>query len=302
MTLSDKTAAVLCAGGTGSRMWPATHALNKHLLPLYNKPLAYYPLSLLMLVGVRDICMVTNPRDELQFRSLFSDGRKWGISIRHIQQATPNGIVGCLSAAAQDVDGRNVLLMLGDNFFYGPGLPRLVAQVKGSNRAVIFCTHVSDSRAFARVETGSGGEVLSIEEKPPGGGPGLIAAGLYYFPADVWQQIGRVTESTRGEMEITSVIQIYLDSDRLDAVVLPRGSVWLDCGTAADLQEASNLVKTLEERGGHLVGSPEEIAWRLGWISDDQLRQAAMTAAQSDYARKLLGLLGSSTSSSCRPE
>jgi len=272
-------------------MWPTTTALNKHLLPVFNKPLIYYPLSLLMLVGVRDIGVVTSPTDDLQFRSLLSDGSQWGLSVSLSYQHSPNGIVGCLACAESQFGGRDVYLMLGDNFFYGPGLPRLVAQVKGVDRAAIFLTHVADTSAFARVDVAKDGRIASIEEKPIDGGPGYAATGLYHFPADVWQRVEGVGQSHRGELEVTSLLQTYLDEDRLDSIVLPRGSAWLDCGTALDLQEASNLVRILEERGGHLVGSPEEIAWRSGWISDDQLYSAAMSASQSDYSRKLLQLL-----------
>ena len=262
------TVGVICAGGSGSRLWPLTIALNKHLLPVYNKPMIHYPLSVLMLAGIRDIVVVSDEQSIAVFKLALGDGTQWGLSLHYRVQAKSDGILGCLLSAEDIIEGRSICVILGDNFFYGSYLSTFLNKSRALVQATIITTEVADPKPFAVVIRDRLGNVQSIVEKPENPVSSEVVTGLYFFPQDCLERARKIKPSDRGEHEITDLNLSYLEDDALGTERLPRGTIWLDCGTHSDLLRASSLVHDLEELQGIRISSLEEIAWRRGWLRD----------------------------------
>lgn len=283
---------ILLAGGTGSRLWPLTRTLSKQLLPVYDKPMVYYPLSTLMLAGVQDVLVISTPRDLGQFQALLGDGSQWGMEIQYATQDQPRGIAHALIIAENFIRNQRCSLILGDNIFYGPGLGvSLASRGRSDEQAHIFAYEVADPRDYAVVTLDVDGNPLSLMEKPTNPGSRWAVPGLYFYPIGVSDVARGLRPSRRGELEITSVNDWYLSQGRLTVTELPRGTAWMDTGTHAALYEASTYVRVLEERQGTKVSCPEEIAWRQGWITDDELSTLAAPLLASGYGHYLMGLL-----------
>lgn len=282
---------IVLAGGTGSRLWPITRAVCKQLLPIYDKPLVYYPLSTLMQVGIRDILVITTPADSEQFHRLLGDGSQFGISLSYASQPRPEGLAQAFVISADFIADEPIALVLGDNIFHGVGLGAELAHHATVDGAHVFAYQVARPSDYGVIELGTGGEPISIEEKPTRPRSNFAVPGLYFFSSDVVGVAGELTPSARGELEITDVIDVYLQQRRLQVSVLPRGTAWLDTGTFASLVHASEFVRVVEERQGLKVGCPEEIAWRSGWITDAALASQAETLSRSGYGDYLRGLL-----------
>jgi glucose-1-phosphate thymidylyltransferase len=282
---------IVLAGGTGSRLWPITRAISKQLMPVYDKPMLFYPLSTLMMAGIRDILVITTPEDSAQFQRLLGDGSGFGISVSYAVQPEPKGLAQAFTIGADFIGDDRVALVLGDNIFHGPGLGTQLARLTTVEGGHIFAYHVGQPSAYGVVELADDGTVLSIEEKPAKPRSSYAVTGLYFYDNDVVEIARQLTPSARGELEITAVNQAYLDRGSLAVSVLPRGTAWLDTGTFASLVQASEFVRVVEERQGWKIGCPEEIAWRNGWISEGQLREHAADLASSGYGDYLLMLL-----------
>ncbi len=282
---------VLLAGGRGTRLGAASLAVNKHLLPVFDKPLIYHPLSTLMLAGVRDVTIVTNPGDTEVLRQVFEEGEHLGIAISYVVQSEPRGVVhGLLQAASGETAGP-VVLILGDNVFHGTEVGLSLSSAYVEDSATVFGVHVPDPSRYAVVEFGPSGEAVSIVEKPEIPLSNWIIPGLYIFPPDVWDVAAQVEPSTRGEYEVADVLSHYLALNRLQVERLSRASFWIDAGTPQSLLAASNHVETMTSMRGEIVSSPEEIAFRQGWIDDEGLRLALARLQGSDYAERLLRLI-----------
>lgn len=288
---------VLLAGGTGSRLGPATIATNKHLLAIFDKPMIYYPLSTLFAAGVREVMLVTSPQHEAAFRQLLGDGSRFGAHIEYGIQPEPRGLVDGLLHTKHFVAGHEVAVVLGDNLFHGTGLGRHLQTYPAPDRAQVFAYRVADPTAYGVVTISRSGTALSIEEKPKSPGSNLAVTGLYFYPQDVMEFAMRVGPSQRGEYEISTLNESYLLANRLDVSVLPRGTTWLDAGTAQDLQRASEFVSIVEERQGIKIGCPEEVAWLNGWLSDEQLARSLSHSAGNPYVEYLAALITESRSS-----
>ena len=282
---------IILAGGSGSRLHPITQGVSKQLLPVYDKPMIYYPLSTLMLAGITDILVVTTPEDRSAFQRLLADGSQFGISITYATQERPEGLAQAFVIGANHIGSEPVALILGDNIFHGPRVGTNLNRFSEIQGAAIFAYWVADPSAYGVVEFDSAGKALSLEEKPDTPKSNYAVPGLYFYGNDVVEIARSLRPSPRGEYEITDVNQAYLDSGRLTVEELPRGTAWLDTGTYDSLLEASNFVRTLEARQGLKVSCPEEIAWRAGLIDDDQLAARAGTLLKSGYGQYLLGLL-----------
>lgn len=283
---------ILLAGGTGSRLAPLTLASNKHLLPIWDKPMIYYPLSTLMLEGIREVVIISTPEAIPQFERLLGDGSRWGMSLHFREQASPNGIAECFLLAEDFIEDANTALILGDNIFYGSGLPLRMAQaMENQSGATIFGYDVSDPTAFGVVSIDPDGRPLALEEKPAVAEGQLAVPGLYFYDRDVVSIAKEIEPSPRGELEITSVNQAYLERGDLRVLQLGRGVAWLDGGTPADMFEASQFIKVLEERTGLKIGCPEEIAFRRGFISEHEFAGLAETHPNPSYAAYLRDLL-----------
>ena len=286
---------VILAGGSGSRLLPLTASVNKHLLPVYDKPMIYYSLTTLMLAGIRDIVLVSTPSALPQFISLLGDGRKWGISITYLAQKTPDGIAAGLKIAAPAIEGSSVALILGDNIFFGAGLAELLSKAARQNTgASVFTYAVANPGAFGIVTVDGAGSPLSLVEKPAAPTSKLAITGLYLYSPDVVQRICDLKPSKRGELEITDLNQSYLDEGLLTVYPLSRGFAWLDGGTFADLFKAGQFIRVMEERTGLKIGCPEEIAYRLGFIGDKELKDLIASAPLPEYRRYLEELAESS--------
>lgn len=282
---------IILAGGTGSRLHPITHAISKQLMPIYDKPMIYYPLSTLMLAGIREILVITTPREADQFRWLLGDGSQFGIEISYAVQASPDGLAQAFLIGEQHLDGGGAGLVLGDNLFYGSGLGTRLRQFTDLDGAAIFGYRVADPTAYGVVDFDADGKALSLEEKPEHPKSRYAVPGLYFYGPDVVERARSLQPSPRGELEITDLNRLYLDEGRLQVEILPRGSAWLDTGTFDDLNDASNFVRALEARQGSKVSSPEEIAWRLGFIDDEHLEELAEGLLKSGYGLYLQDLL-----------
>jgi glucose-1-phosphate thymidylyltransferase len=282
---------ILLAGGTGSRLYPITQAISKQLMPVYDKPMIYYPLSTLMMAGIREVLVITTPVDGPQFTRLLGTGEQFGITIGYAEQAEPKGLAQAFTIGADFLAGGPGALVLGDNILHGPGLGTRLRKLTDLSGGHIFAYQVADPRAYGVVEFDRLGRVLSIEEKPLRPRSSYAVPGLYFYDADVVDIAKGLTPSARGELEITAVNEAYLQRGDLAISVLPRGTAWLDTGTFNDLVQASEFVRVVEERQGLKVGCPEEVAWRNGWITDEELEQHADQLAASGYGVYLRSLL-----------
>jgi glucose-1-phosphate thymidylyltransferase len=282
---------IILAGGTGSRLHPITLGVSKQLMPVYDKPMIYYPLSTLMLAGIKDVLVITTPEDATSFHRLLGDGSQFGISLSYAVQDAPNGLAEAFIIGEQHIGDEPVGLILGDNLFYGPGLGTHLQEMAEPAGATIFGYRVADPTAYGVVEFDESGRAISLEEKPAQPKSSYAVPGLYFYANDVVKHALSLKPSARGELEITDLNRIYLEQGRLTVEILQRGTAWLDTGTVDDLNEAANFVRTIESRQGLRVGVPEEAAWRLGWLTDDELRQRAEPLVKSGYGRYLLSLL-----------
>ncbi|QGG40018.1 glucose-1-phosphate thymidylyltransferase RfbA [Aeromicrobium yanjiei] len=282
---------IILAGGTGSRLHPVTQGISKQLVPVYDKPMIYYPLSTLMSAGIRDILIITTPHDADQFERLLGDGSQFGISLTYVQQPSPDGLAQAFILGADHIGDDSVALVLGDNIFYGSGVGTKLQRFQEIDGAFVFGYRVADPTAYGVVEFDESGRAISLEEKPAEPRSNYAIPGLYFYDNDVIGHARDLKPSARGELEITDLNRIYMELGKLNVEVLPRGTAWLDTGTFDDLNDASNFVRTVEKRQGLKIACPEEIAWRLGFLTDDELRQRAAPLVKSGYGSYLLGLL-----------
>ena len=287
---------IILAGGSGSRLYPVTRGISKQLLPVYDKPMIYYPLTTLMLSGIRDILIITTPEDQSMFIKLLGDGSDWGISLSYIVQPSPDGLAQAFILGEEFIGSDDVTLILGDNIFFGYAFSQMLEaaaqMVQKEHKANIFGYYVSDPERYGVAEFDSAGNVLSIEEKPELPKSSYAVVGLYYYPNDVVGIAKEVRPSARGELEITSVNEAYLRQGRLKCSILGRGFAWLDTGTHESFQEAGNFIQTVEKRQGLKIACPEEIAWRQGWITSDQMAALAEPLLKSGYGEYLMRLSG----------
>lgn len=282
---------IILAGGSGTRLHPITTGVSKQLLPVYDKPLVYYPLSTLIMAGVRDILVITTPSDASAFERLLGDGSAFGINLTYAVQPKPEGLAQAFVIGASHIGNDTAMLALGDNVFYGPGLGTSLRRFENISGGAIFAYWVANPSAYGVVEFDASDVPLSLEEKPATPKSHYAVPGLYFYDNDVIEIARSLKKSARGEYEITEVNQTYLDQGRLSVEVLPRGTAWLDTGTFDSLLDASDYVRTIERRQGLKIGVPEEIAWRAGFINDDQLAARAQELLKSGYGSYLLELL-----------
>ena len=288
---------IILAGGSGTRLHPITQAVSKQLLPVYDKPMVYYPLSTLMLAGIRQVLVITTPTDQPAFQRLLGDGHAWGMEIHYAVQPSPDGLAQAFLIGAAFLAGAPAALVLGDNLFHGHDLvPQLATSQRLSRGATVYAYPVRDPERYGVVEFDPAGRVLSLEEKPAEPRSRYAVTGLYFYDHTVVERARQVRPSARGELEITDLNRQYLEEGQLRVELMGRGMAWLDTGTCDSLHEASSYIRTLEKRQALKVGCPEEVAWRQGWISGEQLEQLARPLCKSGYGDYLLRLLQESTS------
>ena len=291
MCHDDIMRGIILAGGSGSRLHPITLGVSKQLIPVYDKPMIYYPLSTLMLAGIRDVLVITTPHDASGFQRLLGDGSQFGISIRYRQQPTPDGLAQAFTIGAEFIGDGKVALVLGDNLLYGPGLGTRLKRFSDVDGGAIFAYRVADPSAYGVVSFDASGNAVSLEEKPQRPKSSHAVPGLYFYDNDVVGIARDLTPSARGEYEITDINVAYLKQGRLSVEVLPRGTAWLDTGTFDQMTDAAEYVRTIERRTGMNIGAPEEVAWRNGFLTDDELRERAEKLVKSGYGTYLLSLL-----------
>lgn len=282
---------IVLAGGSGTRLYPMTRAANKQLLPVYNKPMVYYPLTTMMLAGCREILLVVNPQDVETYRRLFGDGRQWGLDISYATQPNPGGIAEVFLIGRDFVGTSRVGLILGDNLFYGDSLPTVAERGATGSGAFIYAYWVSDPQAYGVVEFDAAGQPASIVEKPQNPRSNWAVTGLYFYDPDVCDVAAQIPRSARGELEISDVNAHYLKAGRLTVEKLGRGYAWLDTGTPSSLLKAAQFVETVEDRQGLQIGSPEEVAWRMGYIDDGAFEKLIEPIRGSEYGKYLQRLL-----------
>ena len=282
---------IILAGGSGTRLHPITLGVSKQLIPVYDKPMVYYPLSTLMLAGIDDILVVTTPHDAAHFERLLGDGSSFGIRISYAQQPSPDGLAQAFTIGADFIGDERVALVLGDNLLYGPGLGAQLKRFTGIDGAAIFAYWVADPQAYGVVEFDDSRTAVSLEEKPSQPKSSYAVPGLYFYDNDVVEIARALKPSARGEYEITDVNRAYLERGTLQVEVLPRGTAWLDTGTFDQMTDAAEYVRTIQRRTGMSIGVPEEVAWRQGFLSDDELRFRAEKLVKSGYGSYLLDLL-----------
>ena len=281
---------IILAGGSGTRLYPLTLVTSKQLLPVYDKPMIYYPLSTLMLAGIKDILVISTPADTPRFKELLGDGSQFGIKLSYKVQPSPDGLAQAFTLGEDFINGEPCAMILGDNIFYGNGFTELLKNATADaqkGKATVFGYYVNDPERFGVVDFDQNGKAVSIEEKPAQPKSNYAVTGLYFYPAGVSEKAAQVKPSARGELEITSLNEMYLNEDDLNVQLLGRGYAWLDTGTMQSLVDASNFVKMTEERQGVSISAPEEIAYVHGWINEDQLREAAKHYGKSPYGKHL---------------
>lgn len=283
---------IILAGGSGTRLYPVTIGVSKQLLPIYDKPMVYYPLSALMLAGIREIAVITTPHDQAQFKRVLGDGSQWGLSLTYIEQPSPDGLAQAYILAEDFLDGAPSAMVLGDNIFFGHGLPQVLQEA--DERMVggtVFGYHVADPERYGVVGFDDTGKVIEIVEKPEVPPSSYAVTGLYFLDGDAPRRAKEVQPSARGELEIVTLLESYLRDGLLSVELMGRGYAWLDTGTHASLLEAGSFVRTISERQGMQVGSTDEISYRNGWIDRSTLEALAKTLSKSDYGKYLSGLL-----------
>lgn len=282
---------IILAGGTGTRLFPLTKSVSKQLLPVYSKPMIYYPLSLLMLSGIRDILVITTPQDSEQFRRLLGDGGDWGVSLSYAVQPNPEGLAQAYIIGERFLDGAPVAMVLGDNIFFGHGLAEKLRNAAASERgATVFAQYVHHPQRYGVISLDSDGRPTSIEEKPVQPKSNYAVAGLYFHSPDVVERAKTLRPSARGELEITDLNRLYLDRGELNVELLGRGYAWFDAGTHRSLLEAATFVESIESRQSLMIACPEEIAYQAGWIDAEKLQELARALGDTDYARYLVRL------------
>ena len=282
---------IILAGGSGTRLHPLTIATSKQLMPVYDKPMIYYPISTLMLAGIREILIITTPHEQEQFVRLLGDGSQWGIQFEYAVQPEPNGLAEAFLIGEKFIDNQPVALILGDNIFYGPGMGKSLSRMVNRPGSTVFAYAVPDPERFGVVEFDSSGKVLAIEEKPKSPKSNYAIPGLYFYDESVVEKAKAIKPSARGELEITELHNAYLADNALNVELLDETKTWLDTGTIDALQDAANRVRDIELNDSRKINAPEEIAWRMGFISDDQLRSQAEQFIKSGYGSYLHGLL-----------